>query len=182
MDGLKNYLAKPGSGADIAHAGSTLVGTVNAFRSNGLQADAYKAAGKNTKKLSDFMTAQYAARGKEAVATGQRGALAEQRQARLAMSKAQAVAAASGGGASDPTVQHIIGGLASEGNTNALSALYSGQSTEADYANYGAAAKFNASSDAAGYNLKSKAYSNNKWDDAIGTLLDGSTSFLEKYG
>ena len=48
-------------------------------------------------------------------AISQRKAVNVRRQAKLAESRALALAAASGGGASDPTVMNIISGIAGEG-------------------------------------------------------------------
>lgn len=62
-------------------------------------------------------------------ASSQRRAIEERRQARLAQSRALAVAAASGG-ADDPSVVNAIAGIEGEGEYRALSALYEGE-TEA---------------------------------------------------
>jgi hypothetical protein len=59
-------------------------------------------------------------------ASAQRAAVEERRQARLLASRAQAVAAASGGGASDPTVVNTVADIAKEGEYRALTALYEG--------------------------------------------------------
>ena len=58
-------------------------------------------------------------------ATAQRRAIEERRQARLAESRALAIAAA-GGGASDPTVVNTIADIEGEGAYRALTALYEG--------------------------------------------------------
>lgn len=50
----------------------------------------------------------------------------ERRKMRFLRSRAQAVAGASGGGVDDATVQNIIAGIETEGEQNALNALYSG--------------------------------------------------------
>lgn len=59
-------------------------------------------------------------------ASAQRRAIEERRQARLASSRAQALAAASGGGADDPSVVNAMAGLEEEGSYRALTALYGG--------------------------------------------------------
>lgn len=59
-------------------------------------------------------------------ATSQRRAIEERRQARLASSRALALAAATGG-ASDPTVVNILANLDGEGEYRALTALYEGE-------------------------------------------------------
>lgn len=73
---------------------------------------------------------QLDAQAKDDRASSQRRSMEERRQARIAGSRALAVAAASGGGASDPSVINRIAELEGEGEYRALSALYEGE-TEA---------------------------------------------------
>lgn len=186
---MQNSLAKTnGSGfsvpagvsADIVRGGGTLLDVVSYLRDP--TSAAYKKAAKLNKKAINFENTQLAAKGKEAFAIGQRGAIAEQDVADKAISRAIAVAAASGGGASDPTVMQIIGNLASEGKTNALSALYEGQSTEVAYQNEILANQYAAKADMAGAKWKAKATRKANWDAAFGSLLSNGSTFLEKYG
>lgn len=170
----------PGLSADIAHGGGTLLDIVSYLTDP--TASAYKKSAKLNKKASAFENAQLAAKGKEAFAIGQRGAIAEKDAADKAISRAVAVAAASGGGANDPTVQGIIGNLASEGNTNALSALYEGQSTQAAYENEIISNKYGAKAYGAGAKFKASATNKANLDAALGSLLSGGSTFLEKYG
>jgi len=60
-------------------------------------------------------------------AAGHREAAEEQRNAELAYSRALAVAAASGGGVSDPTVVKILADLQAEGDYRVLSRLYTAE-------------------------------------------------------
>lgn len=60
-------------------------------------------------------------------ASSQRTAGEQKRQARLLQSTALARAAASGGGASDPTVMNILANLSGEAEFRALTALYEGE-------------------------------------------------------
>jgi hypothetical protein len=176
----KSYWTSPGFTADLAHGSGTVL-DIFAYL-NDPTSKAYKAAGKYGKKAADFENAQLAAKGKEAFAIGQRAYLAEKQATDKALSRAVAVAAASGGGASDPGVMDIIGKLASEGNTNALSALYEGQSTQVAYQNEILANNYNADAAAAGYKFKGNAWGGANWDSAVGTLLSGIATFAEKYG
>lgn len=73
--------------------------------------------------------------GGEAFAEAQRAAIGEEERAKLVASRALAVAAASGGGASDPTVVNMIAKIASEGAYRKSAALYRGASEE-QAANY----------------------------------------------
>jgi len=60
-------------------------------------------------------------------AISQRAAAEEQRQAEFIQSRALAVAAASGGGASDPTVVNLIADLEEEGLRKALNQMATGE-------------------------------------------------------
>lgn len=60
-------------------------------------------------------------------ASSQRAAIDERRQAKRVSSRALALAAASGGGASDPTVVNNLADIAGEGEYRALTALYNGE-------------------------------------------------------
>lgn len=59
-------------------------------------------------------------------ASSQRSAIEERRKAELLSSRGLAVAAASGGGADDPTVVNLLADIDAQGEYNALSQLYSG--------------------------------------------------------
>lgn len=103
----------------VASMAVSAVGTI-------MQSSAQKAAGKAAQQSADFQAAQYKQNAGQEVAKSQRVAEAERRRTNIAMSNAQAQAASSGGGALDPTVLNITGGLAQQGEYNALSALFEG--------------------------------------------------------
>lgn len=60
-------------------------------------------------------------------AISQRGAIEERRRGEFVTSRAQALAAASGAGALDPTIVGILGDLETETEFRALTALYEGE-------------------------------------------------------
>lgn len=93
------------------------------------------------------------------------------RSARYAQSRALALAAASGAGASDPTVVNLIGGIAGEGEFQALSALYTGEESARGQEFAGKIARKEGSS------AKTASYFK-----AAGTLLSGASSWADKYG
>jgi hypothetical protein len=88
---------------------------------------------------SEAQQLQYAARATRE--SSQRAAAEERRQARLAQSRGLAVAAASGGGASDVTVVNTLADVAKEGEYRALSALYEGNEKAVGYQNAAKVAK-----------------------------------------
>jgi hypothetical protein len=104
-------------------------------------------------------------------AASQREAIEERRKARFAESRALAVSAASGAGASDPTVLDIMGDLESEGEYRALTALFNGEE-RARGLEMGASAKRYE-----GATAKRSGYMK-----AGSTILGGGYSLLEKYG
>ena len=61
-------------------------------------------------------------------AASQREAVQRSKEARLVMSRQQAVAGASGAGATDPTVLKLMGDVAGQGYNNSQAALYEGES------------------------------------------------------
>lgn len=61
-------------------------------------------------------------------AASQREAIQRSKEARLVMSRQQAVAASSGAGATDPTVLKLMGDVAGQGYVNSQAAIYEGES------------------------------------------------------
>lgn len=170
----------PGVGADFAHGAGTIIGAAGALRKGWGDKGAYDAAAKNTLAENQYENKIYKQNAQNAKGAAQRSAIEQDRQAKLAISRAVAVAAGSGAGASDPTVNKLVGDIAARGEYNALSALYSGDSEAQYYQNVMAANKYNAESNAAAYRYKGAASSG--WDEAMGTILSGGSSFLKKYG
>lgn len=117
--------------------------------------------------------AQMRAQANAEQAAGQRAYLDEKRQTNYVASRAQAVAAASGAGVSDPTVANIISGIQGEGEYRALTAMYQGDVT-AKGLEYGADV-----SEREGRAARSSGYLK-----GAATVLssDLSTSMFQKYG
>lgn len=74
-------------------------------------------------------------RANEVQASAQRDAAQRAKEAKYVMSRQQAVAAASGGGAADSTVLNLMSQTAGQGAYNAASSIYEGQSA-GDSLNY----------------------------------------------
>lgn len=118
-----------------------------------------------------FQAAQLDAQAGLKRASSQREAINEKRQARLAMSRGLAVAAASGGGADDPTVVNALAGIEGEGEYRALTALYNG-----DQEAIGMEAQ-------ADQNRKgAKAAKTAGLIGAAGTVLSAGASMFDRYG
>lgn len=127
--------------------------------------------GQDQKFAADSQALQMDAQAKAEQASGQRAYLDQQRQTRFVSSRAQALAAASGAGVSDPTISNLISNISGEGEYRALSSLYQGNVT-AQGLQYGADAtrREGSAAQTAGY-LKGAS-----------TILSGATSMYEKYG
>lgn len=98
-----------------------------------LTAGATVAGGIAEKNAADFEADQLERKGKEEFAASQRDASAARKEADLANSRAQALAASSGGGAGTdaPTIIKIMQGIAGQGAYNADTQLYGGKSRQA---------------------------------------------------
>jgi len=103
-------------------------------------------------------------------ASAQRSAITSRRQANYAISRGQALAAASGAGASDPTIASVLGNIAGQGEYNALTQLYEGD-TEGGNARSNATAAIN----------EGNAYQRAGFLKGISTVLTGGTTLATKY-
>ena len=92
-----------------------------------LQAYGARQAGKTAYKASKFEAAQLQQQALEEQAVSQRRAMDIDRQGRLRASRALAVAAASGAGATDPTVLNLMATYAGETEYERMVALYEGE-------------------------------------------------------
>lgn len=100
--------------------GGTALGTVGAIQQSQTQSAAMEA---------DARAQERAANEQRAAAT--REAAARAREARALLSRQQAVAAKSGGGATDPTVLKLMGDVAAEGAYQTAAANYEGEARAA---------------------------------------------------
>ena len=131
--GISTAGGATGGGSNWAlalQAASTLIGAFGAIQ----QGQAQRAAGE-----AQARSFQYQARLRDAQAAGmeqsagqeraaaQRAAIEQRRQGRFVGSRAQAIAAASGGGALDPSIVNLMGDLGSEADFRAATALYQGE-------------------------------------------------------
>lgn len=159
-------------------AAAVVVGTV-------LNYSAQRKAAKNERQAADDR--QHAA-GVEAahmdqqaglsIASAQRQMLEERKNARLLESRALAVAAASGAGASDTTVMNVISRIAAEGSYRSSIALYEGKE-RARQLNVGADIRREGGDLQADYGRQAaKAHE----ISSIGTLFQGAGSLYARYG
>ena len=130
--------------------------------------------GKSADEQAKYQAEQLEQRAGQQRAVSQRKALEQRRRAGIAESRALALAAASGGGASDPTVTNLMAGIAGEGELAYQTAIYEGEE-RARGSEMGAEAK--------GYEGKQAKRSG--YIGAASTLLSGAASMgkglTEKY-
>lgn len=91
------------------------------------QGQAAKAQGELAKQNADMMAEEADQEAGLAIGISQRQAIEDKRQAQLVASRSLAVAAASGGGVSDPTVVNVISNAKGEGAYRANLDLYEGE-------------------------------------------------------
>ena len=127
-------------------------------------------AGKQAYWASKFEAGQMESQAMERKAASHRQVEEIDRQGRLAQSRALAVAAASGGGASDPTVMNIMANLAGETEYRKMVALYEGES---------AARYLEGQADVTRWAGR-EARTAGKMA-ALGTAISGGTSLYSKY-
>lgn len=104
-------------------------------------------------------------------AVSQREAAERRRSTRYLQSRAQAVAAASGAGASDPTVVNLIAGLEGEGEMGALASLFEGEEAARNMEYSAKVARRFGKAASTGASLKGAS-----------TILGGASSWYDKYG
>lgn len=118
--------------------------------------------GQAAKEAAAFESAQMERNAQIEAAASQRQAIEDRRQAELQMSRARAVAAASGGTATDIGVTEIMSRIDREGEFNALTSLYSGKESAIGLQQQAAGARF-----------QGKAASKASKIQAVGTVLSG---------
>jgi len=103
--------------------GGTLLGSAGMLN----QGRAAAQAGIAVQRAREAEAAQLRTKAGQTRAGSQRDMLEARRGEKLIQSRLQAVAAASGAGASDPTVEKLAGDIAAEGEYRALLALFGGE-------------------------------------------------------
>lgn len=132
MSGLE-LLAGLFGGAGAAGASTVSTGTALGAIGSVVSGVGTIAAGAAQKQAADFEAKQMEMKAKEEVAASQRDAIAKRREGAILNSRAQALAAASGGGAGTdaPTIVKLMGQTAGEADYNAQTAMYGGYSRAA---------------------------------------------------
>jgi len=162
----------------IAPAAFTILGSLGEASGNLRMGEQSIIAGQRRKVAAQFEAEQYLINAGQAQASSQIAAAEARRQAGLVESRILAVAAAGGGGASDPTIINLISRTSARGAYNANVALYQGEDQARSMRMQAAARNYEGMvAEEAGY-LKDQAYRT-----AAGTaLFRGAGSLFNKYG
>lgn len=140
--------------------GSTVLSAAGAIQ----QGEAARAIGESAR-------VQYERQANESRAASQRASIEERRKARLAQSRLRALSAASGAGATDPTVVGLSQDIAGQGEYNALTRLYEGESRARGYETAGDIALY-----------EGKAKQSAAGMSAISSIAEGGMSLYDRYG
>lgn len=167
--------------AEALAIAAAAVSTVGTLAGAGSQAAAAESEGKAQKAMAEYQARQLRYKAGQERASSQKQAINERRRARLAGSRARAVAAASGGGASDPTVMDILATLRGEGEYNAQSALYEGEESARGLEAQASAAEASGDYASAAAAYRAKATRRAGYMSAAGNLLSSGASFYSKY-
>jgi len=131
---------------------------------------AKKQQGEQAQASANYQANQLDQSAGQQFASAQRASMSDEQQARLAQSRALAVAAASGGGVSDPTVMSIMSRLAGEGTYRSMVDLYQGREKARQLEDQANAAR-----------LQGGIASSNSNYSSAATLVSGASSMYSKY-
>lgn len=164
--------------AGIAAVVTSVAGTALQYQGYQQAAEAARVAGRRANVAAQFEAEQLEQQAGQVFAASQRNAMEEKRRADLLASRALALAAASGGGVSDPTVVNVIAGLKSEGSYRAAVALYRGQDEARKLRTGASARRFEGAVAEEGGILEGAGYETM----AASSLLQGASSLFSRYG
>jgi hypothetical protein len=154
-----------------------IVGTAVSVIGQLKQAQAQKNLAKQQEMIADSQAkAQEQAAGQER-ASSQRAAYNAQKEGELAKSRAQAISAATGAGALDPSIVNITGGIDEETSYRAQTALFEGEERGKGLEHQAAITRATGSLNAA----TSRAKAQQSMFGAAGTLIEGASDLYSKY-
>lgn len=166
------------SGSGTAAPEASIGGTLLQALGQEMQGASHLQQGQDQQQADEFQAAQLRQNAGQAMAGAERSSIDVQRQVNLISSRALAVAAANGGGASNPTVINNMARIAGEGAYRQSLALYGG-TEQAQHDNLQAAGE-EFSGQMAVDNAKS-IYDASQVATAA-TLMKGGASLFSKYG
>lgn len=152
-------------------------GTALSFASNMAASNATRLMAQRRQQAAEYTAAQLETNAGQVTAAGQASANEVRRQGSIVNSNLLASAAASGGGASDPTIVNLIARNAGETAYRAALADYEGQDAARTLRMKGAAARYGAALTSADAEAAATSYKTR----ALSTALTGASSLFSKY-
>ena len=160
----------------------TLIGAQGQQQAGKAASAQASAAARNERVAAEFEAKQADYLAGQSKAAAQREALEQRRAAALIASRALAVAAASGAGASDPTVVDLIGQIYAEGNYRSALALYEGEEQARSYEVSAAARRVGGASAASARTAEGQSIARASNLSMFSTLIKGGSSLFDRYG
>lgn len=170
--------------SDLAPAAADLASGITDIGSKISKANALNAIGTRRKQALDFEAAQQESNAGQSIAIGQMVGRDIQRQTQIINSAALARAAASGAGASDPSVMAIIAQTAGEGAYRSALAIYEGEAQARLDMMTAAAKRVQGETDASDSNMAARQVRQSVVPAAIksgATLISDAQSLYQKY-
>lgn len=156
--------------AGLAGTAVSAMGTIGAGK-------AANQAGIAQQQSMQFKAAEEKQAADESRAASQRSALEHDKATELQRSRLQALAAASGGGADDPTVVHLGEDLAGRGEYQHLMDMYTGENRARGLEDQATGDQMTGAAQLA----EGKAKQNASYYSAAGTVLSGAGSMFDRY-
>ena len=134
-------------------------------------------AGQRQQQAQYFKAAQEEQAAQESRAASQRVSMDKEREGRLLNSKLQANAAAGGGGAADPTILNLAGGIAGRSEFESLLEMYKGENRARGLEDSAVGSRLSGDSAKA----EGEAKKNASYFSAAGTLIGSAGSAYRTY-
>lgn len=159
--------------APILSIAGTLVSALGTIAAGSAAAD----AGARQQQAMEFRAKQEEQQAQESRAVAQRQALEKRREGTLLLSKLQARAAASGGGAADPTILGIASDISGRSEYDALFDMYKGENRARGLEDSAVASRMSGAAALAEGNARRSA----SLFSAAGTIIGGAGSAYRQY-
>lgn len=166
----------------ILSVGSTLLSAKGQKESGKAAAQQSQQAAQNEMVAAEYEARQAEYLANQAKAVSQKEALEQRRMTGLLASRTLALAAASGGGASDPGVVDIIGNIYAEGAYRSALALYEGEEQARSLGVSAQARRLSGKSGASAAIAEGRSTAKASQTNMFSTLISGGSSFLKNYG
>lgn len=161
--------------------GSTVLSAASSIQQGKAQQQLMNYQAQQAQNIANAQAQQLEYQAGQERAASQQRLIAENRTKRLAMSRAQALAAASGGGSLDPSVINIMGDLETQGEYNKGTIMYEGEEAAKGNEYQAAVTRSQGNAQAAIDRFSGKMYRQAGFMEATNTIMKGGSSLYNKY-